>query len=480
MRLSNRTRKRRYCAVLAIVFAILAAAAGPAMAAQPPIPQEGQLSGDWDLASDAFRGNALGDPAKRNNRFLLPKSYWDRNPDGSFVHPDYPVVELLNGNNMYGNEPTINAIRDQRCWPADGTPSLMPAANQATYCHPGLTLFDRDAILYGVMEETGKEFIFIETDILSRYGGTRYDCSPVFGDHPTYLDRDLPADIQQRFRIRPGRDNWFLLGFSGGAGGAFMTKLRDQVNRWGHLGLLSPSNNDLSGMTPPDALGRREPGLLNRFRNNPDGHVPQTDVSVNKLSGRDEIAKSWGKLPGRGAFIIGSLNATYQAGWPLPDGGHLAEDGVTPLYTVNPLTGPNVGDYDAYIWDNFIKPKGLKQICQRACDNLTDTVVVLARGNGKDALDVPGNPPGPLNTVLQAEVGDQPALIAELQARGHLDANTTILTPGDHFTSMKYTVPAVLKKLFELQGTKTGRPFTFQTALVDEHAPCADLFPRQE
>jgi hypothetical protein len=454
------------------VFLLLAGLAGTAFAAQAPVPQSGQLSGEYSIKSDAFKGNVLGDPIKRNVSFTLPPSYWQKNPDGSFVHPDYPIVLLLSGNNMYRNEGTIDAILEQRCHPADGSPSLMSAANQAKYC--GTTIFDQDTIAYNLMA-TGQtpEFILLETSILSRMGGTRYYCSSIFGDHRTFLMRDIPQDAEQRFRIRPGRENWFLMGFSGGAGGALMMKLEDREDRWGQLGLLSPSNNDLSLKTAPNALGKSEPSLLNRFRNSLGGHIPQTNIPVHKVSGPDEIAESWGNFIGAGKFTAGSVITMYQSVLPDPSGTIMAEDGVTPLYTVNPLTGPNVGDYDAYLWDTYVQPQGLKQMVLRASDNLIDTVVVVGRGNNKESLD----PAAPVNLVLLSEIGDQPNLISTLTSFGFLDAQFQM--PGDHFTSVPNTFPVVVKELFARAGSKNGRPFTFNPTIEQEHSSCAVQFPRE-
>jgi hypothetical protein len=451
------------------VFVLMASlAVADPMSGSGPI--EGQLQGTFKLCSNAFEGNVLGDPKCRNVSYTLPPSYWQRYyAGGPFVHQDYPIVLFLSGNNMYRNEGTIDAILEQRCHPADGTPSLLSAANQATYCNPSFKLFDQDTILYNQMA-TGQipEIIFLETSILSRYGGTRYDCSPIFGDHRTFLARDIPADAEQRFRTRQGRENWTLAGFSGGAGGALGVKLQDRDNRWGQLLLISPSNNDLTAMTVPDIFGQSEPALLNRFRAT--AQIPQTNLPVHKVSGPDETAESWGKFPLDGKFLAGSVLATCQTVRPDVTGTNMAIDGVTPIYTTNPLTGPSVGNYDVALWEE-VKKKGLKQMVQRAGENLTDTVVVIARGNNKESLD----PAAPVNVVIQSEVGDQPQLVNELTARGFLDAH--IQTPGDHFTSPRYTFPAGMKKILELAGSKNGRPFVYNPTIENEHAPCAAQFP---
>lgn len=446
---------------------LLAAFAGLAfMLASPAMAQvEGQLSGEYSLTSNAFRDNILGDPKKRNISYTLPPSYWQRqSPGGPFVVANYPVVLILSGNNMYRNEGTTDALVQQRCHPADGTPSVMSPANQAQYCDPNPFRFDQDTIAYNLMA-TGQtpEFILLEVSGLSRYGGTRYDCSPIFGDMRSFVLRDIPADIVQRFRIRPGRENWFLAGFSMGAGGALAAKLEDREDRWGQLVMISPSNNDLSVMTAPDSLGRSEPSLLNLYRNFT-GRVPQTNIPVHKVSGPDETAESWGKTVLGGKFLAGSVLATAQVVMPDETGLNLAVDGITPLYTTDPLTGPNVGDYDHALWD-LMKAKGLKQLVQRSGENLTDTVVVIARGN---------NPVFP-NAIFLPEVSDQPRLVAELQSRALLDAE--IIVPGDHFTALPNSFPAAIKKAFELAGSKNGRPFTYNPTIENEHVPCAARFP---
>lgn len=232
--------------------------------------------------------------------------------------------------------------------------------------------------------------------------------------------------------------------------------------------MISPSNNDLTSMTVPDALGRSEPVLLNRYRAT--AQIPQTNLPVHKVAGPDETAESWGKFPVDGKFLAGSVLATCQTVQPDVTGVNMAIDGVTPIYTTNPLTGPSVGDYDVALWEE-VQKKGLKQMIQRAGENLTDTVVIIARGNNKESLDIAA----PVNVVLQSEVGDQPQLVSELALRGLLDAH--IQTPGDHFTSLRYTLPAGLKKTFELAGSKNGRPFVYDPTIEDEHAPCAAQFP---
>lgn len=480
MTFTQRHRKRLIVPFAVAVLAtlvVMAVAAVPAMAGHSGLPKKGQLSGEYCLRSGAFQGNILGDPTCRNISYTLPKSYWKKQRHSNDYAVDkYPVVMILAGNNMYRNEATTNAIFAQRCQPYDGSPSLLSAANQATYCNTN-SKFDQDGIAYQIMQEMGKEFILLEISGLSRYGGTRYDCSPIFGDMRSFLVHDVPEFVEENFRVfrykknssslRVNRKYWTLSGFSMGAGGALNWKLMDREDRWGQLVLLSPSNNDLSAMT---ATVPSEPALLNRYRST--GQIPQTNIPVNRQSNAAETAESWGNLPLGGKFLAGSVIATLQSVWPDPTGSIKAIDGVTPLYTVNPLTGPTIGDYDAAAWE-LAKPKGLKQTVLRAGngENLKDTVVIIVRGNNKDSLD----PAAPTNVVLQSEVADQPALVATLTDLGLLDFH--VQTPGDHFTSLPYTFPIGMKKAFELAGSKTGRPFTYNSTIEDEHAVCAAFFP---
>jgi hypothetical protein len=409
---------------------------------------EGQLQGEYELCSKAFHHNVLGDPECRNISFTLPPSYWRRSVDGSFVVANYPVVLMLTGNNMYRNEGTIEAIVQHRrqFMPADLLPKF------------GSFRFDQDGLAYDLMA-TGQtpEFILVEISGLSSYGGTRYDCSPIFGDMRTFARRDVPSSIKRRFRVRPNRDGWFLMGFSMGAGGALAIKLEDRENQWGTLVMLSPSNSDLS------SLLNGEPGLVSLFRNSI--RIPQIGIPVYKVSAPEETAISWGSEPGQGRFIVGSVLGTYQVVVPDVTGTVKAPDGVTPYYAQEPLTGPNPGDYNRVLWA-MVEAKGLRPTVFRAHENLTDTVVIVARGNNKLTLD----PNAPVRVVLHPEGGDQPRLIDALTSLGHLDGN--ILTQGDHFTALPHTFPAALKLAFQLAGSKTGRSFTFNSTIEEEHALC--------
>lgn len=479
MTFTQRQRKRLtgLLAVLA-TFAVMAMAAVPAMAHS--VPKKGQLSGEVCLYSDAFEGNTLGDPTCRNISYTLPKSYWKKKHGnhGPYLVKRYPVLVTFSGNNMYRNESTTNALVDLRC------PYLSPA-NQAKYCG---YRFDQDAIAYDLMDKGPanggtEEFIHFEVSGLSRYGGTRFDCSQIFGDMHRFVRDDLPKFIEKRFRVyrydqndpalRVNRKYWTLSGFSMGAGGALFLKLKDREDRWGQLLLLSPSNNDLSSMTVPDALGRTEPALLNLFRLRT-GQIPQTNIPVNRQSNPTEMLESWGTLPLGGKFLAGSVLASYQIPWADPTGSILAIDGITPLYTYNPLTGPNVGDYDQALWDE-VRKQGLRQVVDRFWKNLIGTVVVVVHGNNKDELDPPAPaPPGPVNAPFQSEPGGQPQLAQQLRTLGVLDIEIT--TPGDHFTSLIHTFPAGVREAMSRAGTKTGRP-EYDPTMENEYAPCAALFP---
>jgi hypothetical protein len=416
--------------------------------------EKGKLQGEYELCSAALQDNVLGDPKCRNISFTLPTSYWRRNVDGSFAVADYPIVLMLTGNNMYRNEATIAAMvqHRRRFMPEDLVPEY------------GNFKFDQDGIAYHLMA-TGQtpEFILVEFSGLSSYGGTRYDCSRIFGDMRSFVHRDIPSSIKQRFRVRQSRDDWFLMGFSMGAGGALAVKLQDRGNQWGTLVLLSPSNNDLSSTL------NGEPLLINLFRNST--RTPQVGIPVHKVSGPEETAISWGNAPGQGRFIVGSLLGTYQAVVPDVAGRVKAPDRLTPYYAQDPLTGPNPGDYDRVLW-SMVEQKGLAPMVLRAHENLKDTVVIVARGNNKLTLD----PTAPTRVVLHSEIGDQGRLIDALTSVGHLDGN--IVTQGDHFTSLPHTFPAALKLAFQRAGSKTGRPFTFNSTIEQEHAPCAAQFPR--
>lgn len=416
--------------------------------------EEGQLQGEYELCSEAFQDNVLGDPNCRSISFSLPPSYWRRSAGGSFVVASYPVVLVLSGNNMYRNESTIEAIvrHRRRFMPADLLPRF------------GDFKFDQDGIAYDLMA-TGQtpEFILVEISGLSSYGGTRYDCSPIFGDMRSFARRDVPSSIKQRFRVRQDRDGWFLMGFSMGAGGALSVKLQDRENRWGTLIMLSPSNSDLSSTL------NGEPALVNLFRNST--RIPQVGIPVDRVSSPEETAVSWGNEPGQGRFIVGSLLGTYQVVVPDAAGAVKAPDGVTPYYAQDPLTGSSPGDYDRVLWA-MVEAKGLRPTVFRAHENLTDTVVIVARGNNKLTLD----PNASARVVLHSEGGDQPRLIDALTSLGHLDGN--ILTQGDHLTALPHTFPAALKLAFQLAGSKTGRPFTFNSTIEREHSLCAAQLSR--
>ena len=433
-------------------------AIGLLLTSEPAIAQtEGGLQGEYSLCSDALQGNILGDPKCRTVSFTLPPSYWQRQPGrgrrAPYAVANYPVLVMLTGNNMYRNEGTIDAlVKHRRPFLAASLPEFVDFK------------FDQDALAYNLMA-TGQtpEFILIEISGLSSYGGTRYDCSPIFGDMRSFVARDLPRDLARRFRIHPGRDKWILSGFSMGAGGALAVKLQDRENRWGTLVMISPSNNDL-GMSAPSG----EPFLISMYRGSP--QTPQTAVPVNRVSGPEETAVSWGDAPGGGRFFAGSVIATYQVVAPDVTGTYKGADGVTPLYARSPLTGPNPGQYDADLWSQVV-PKGLKAMINRAGENLTDTVVIVARGNNR----LTTNPADPVRIVFLSEVPDQPTLVDALSGRALLDAD--IQTQGDHFTSLPHTFPAAISKAFQLAGSKKGRTFTYNPTIEREHARCAATFP---
>jgi len=240
----------------------------------------------------------------------------------------------------------------------------------------------------------------------------------------------------------------------------FEGESRTSVPR-GTLVLLSPSNNDLSRTL------NGEPVLLSRFRESL--QIPPAGIPVDRVSGPEETALSWGEGPSQGRFLVGSVLGTYQVVAPDITGKVKAPDGVTPYYAQNPLTGGKPGEYDAALWAK-VEAKGLRPMVLRAQENLTDTVVIVARGNNKQSPD----PDAPTRVVFHPEIGDVDRLVDALTSVGHLDGE--LITQGDHFTSLPHTFPAALKLAFQRAGSRTGRPFTFDSTIEQEHAPCAALF----
>jgi hypothetical protein len=118
-----------------------------------------------------------------------------------------------------------------------------------------------------------------------------------------------------------------------------------------------------------------------------------------------------------------------------------------------------------------VEAKGLRPMVLRAHENLTDTVVIVGRGNNKQSPAAGA----PTRVVFHPEIGDVDRLVDALASAGDLDAQ--FVTQGDHFTSLPHTFPRALKLAFELAGSKTGRPFTFNATIEEEHAACAALFP---
>lgn len=131
------------------------------------------------IASQALRGNLVGDSTMRRYVVYLPPGYADGNKR-------YPVVYILHG--ATGDEGSFLFLK-----------------------------VDYEDIL---REGTAQEMILVFPDGNNRFRASNYISSPTIGDYETYIARELVAQIDANYRTIPHRDSRGITGCSMGGDGS--------------------------------------------------------------------------------------------------------------------------------------------------------------------------------------------------------------------------------------------------------------------
>lgn len=143
------------------------------------------------FASEALRGNPLGDPHVREIPVYLPPSY----AEGT---RRYPVVYWLHGFTGIG----LSSI-NRSLW----TPSLPQ-------------LMDR------VIRDGAPEAILVMPDGATRYGGSQYLNSPATGRYEDHIITELVPYIDRTYRTKASRNHRGVVGKSSGGYGALVLAMR--------------------------------------------------------------------------------------------------------------------------------------------------------------------------------------------------------------------------------------------------------------
>ncbi len=145
-----------------------------------------------EFASEALRGNPLGDPSLREIPVYLPAVY-ERDRQRR-----YPVIYWLHGFTGIG----LSAV-NRSLW----TPSLPELADQVT--HDG-----------------APPFILVMPDGATRYGGSQYLNSPATGRYEDYVVRELVPFIDGKYRTNASAAHRGVTGKSSGGYGALVLAMR--------------------------------------------------------------------------------------------------------------------------------------------------------------------------------------------------------------------------------------------------------------
>lgn len=400
---------------------------------------------DIDVTSDALRGNAMRDPATRPVTVYLPDGY-------AASTERYPVVYVLPGLLMFRMEGSIAALVNLR------RPTLAPefAAGFGNFA------FDMEGTARRLMR-TGAipKAILVEVSGMTGYGGSWYDCSPSFGDHRTFVARDVVAGVDKRFRTIRNRDGRALLGFSMGGYGALALAI-EYPAVFGALGMLSPAIND-ADLPPPPA----EPALVSIYRILPN-RTPISGLPVNKLMSPEQTAATQGTVPaspksdGRffaAAVWTGNQRVSYNPKAPFLADSLLTDDS-------NPKSALNQA-----VWRQWSATDTASRVAAGAT-NLNRTPVFLGRGNNN-------------KIPFHREILDHPALITAFNTYGV--RYTDFQVNGDHYTSLAPpaaegpvgTFEVGLRFVLSRLGAQKDRPIAYNAALRDEHKSCAAQFPRK-
>lgn len=146
------------------------------------------------LESAALAGNLLGDPTTRTVGVYLPEAYVTGDPTARYpLYVDlagYTASALYHGNWRFLEE---------------SVPQLVDRLIASGEMGPVVIAFP---------------------DAFTSLGGNQYVDSVVTGAWETFLTEELPAALEARYRLRPGREHRALFGKSSGGYGALMHGIR--------------------------------------------------------------------------------------------------------------------------------------------------------------------------------------------------------------------------------------------------------------
>jgi S-formylglutathione hydrolase FrmB len=159
-------------------------------------PWSYDVAGRFDehvLASEALRGNALGDPDERPLWVYVPPGYDDE------PHRRYPSVYVIQG---YTGQ--LDMWRNRAPFGAKNLPELTDelfAAGDVPPC------------------------VVVWVDAWTSIGGSQFVDSPAIGRYHTYLCDELVPWVDERYRTLASRDHRAIAGKSSGGYGAMITPL---------------------------------------------------------------------------------------------------------------------------------------------------------------------------------------------------------------------------------------------------------------
>jgi hypothetical protein len=460
-------RHKTLCSILAaIVFLVIAT--GPALASHKPKLKCYSVP----FFSKQLLGNALGDPPFRTIRTCVPKSYHEKNSDGSFKVKQYPAITAHPGMGMPDFQKTIVTFMEHRepglgimnpSWPAKFGDYELPI----------------DEMLYAAQQDPAiGEFIWIEIPTVASNGSTWGLCSEPCGNFRGYI-REAVNWVQSWPRVKKGRDNLFTIGYSTGAYVSWdqaVTQLGpDGKSFYGGVAMMSPagSNYATAGPVPGEPLrATLARGFVDWY--------PMLDVPTTRPYTLEESRRYWGDFPttwpgGGGKFFSTAWNTTDVIGM---------FDPTSPWAPERPWTKGYFADmrdqHSAFIPANF---QGVQKLDMRqgffvegVGGNLAQTALVVTAETNLDQN-------GQLEIPFHPKVPDQPALKAFLnifaaQVKGYEWYDRR----GDHISNLNYpgeenTLKLVLRRLFALRGSKNGNPLVWNSTRANASAACEAKFP---
>ncbi len=163
------------------------------MPRHPFAPPRGRYE-TFQLRSEALAGNLLGDPSTRTVGVYLPEAYDAGDPSARY--PLFVDLAGYTGSGLYhANWRFLE----------ESVPQQLDRLLAQQALGPVVIAFP---------------------DGFTSLGGNQYVDSPVTGGWETFLTRELPAALEARYRLRPGRDHRAVFGKSSGGYGALMHGIR--------------------------------------------------------------------------------------------------------------------------------------------------------------------------------------------------------------------------------------------------------------